>query len=359
MKVLVQYERLKELIVKVLNCLSVSEEDASIFAEALLFADLRGVESHGILRFPTYVKRIKLGLIKAKPNVSVLKETNTMLLIDADNGLGQVVASLAMKGCIEKARHSDVAIAGVRNSNHVGVGSYYAMMAVKEGMVGLFVTNTAALMAPYGGCEPILGTNPIAIAIPAGEEAPIVLDMSTSVVSRGKIEISLKEGKSIPKGWAIDRNGNPTENPREALEGALLPVGGPKGYGLSIIVDILSGLLMGSLYGRDIRSMFIDFTRPMGVGHFMMAVNVESFMPIDDFRKKVDIYIREIKGSKKAKGFEEILLPGERSFRTMQRRLKEGIPLSEEALNAIRDALDLVGFDSKKVEDYIDLRGSL
>lgn len=343
MPLLISYERLKDIVVQVLERLDVPYEDALSTAEALLSADLRGVESHGILRFPTYVKRIKLGLIKAKPDIKVMKESKTLILLDADNGLGQVAAKRAMELCIRKAKESDVAIAGVRNSNHVGIGAYYAMMALKEDMIGIFATNTAALMAPYGGCEPILGTNPFAFAIPAGREIPIVLDMSTSVVPRGKIELALREGKEIPEGWAIDADGNITTDPRKALEGALLPLGGPKGYGLSIVVDILSGLLMGSSYGKEIKSMFTDFTKPMGVGHFMMAINLESFMPIEEFKEKVDAYIRAIKGSKTAKGVEEIFLPGERSYRLTIERLKEGIPLSDGALKAIEESLKLVG----------------
>lgn len=352
MTLLVPYERLKEVVIQVLNRLDVSYEDALDTAEAILSADLRGVESHGILRFPTYVKRIKLGLIKAKPNIRVLRESKTMALLDADSGLGQVSAKRAMELCIGKAKESDVAIVGVRNSNHVGIGAHYAMMALKENMIGVFATNTAALMAPYGGCEPILGTNPFAIAIPAGEEMPIVLDMSTSVVPRGKIEVALREGKEIPEGWAIDADGNPTTDPQKALEGALLPLGGPKGYGLSIVVDILSGLLMGSSYGREIKSMFTDFTKPMGVGHLTMAIRVESFMPIGEFKKKVDGYVRAIKGSKRAKGVGEILLPGERGYRLMEERLRNGIPLSDGTLKAIEESLRLVGLDVKPL-DYI------
>ncbi|MBC7330846.1 MAG: Ldh family oxidoreductase [Synergistetes bacterium] len=345
MSVFVPYERLKGLVAEIFVKLNLSREDAFIMAEALLSADLRGVESHGVLRLPTYVRRIKLGLIKANPDIKVVRESKSSVLFDADNGLGQVAATFAMKACIRKARDGDLAIAGVRRSNHVGICAYYAMMALKENMIGFFSTNTAALMAPYGGCEPLLGTNPFAVAIPAGQEFPIVLDMSTSVVPRGKIEMSLKEGKKIPPTWAIDRDGNPTEDPKEALEGALLPLGGPKGYGLSIVIDILSGLLMGSSYGREIKSMFTDFTKPMGVGHFMMAIKVESFMPIEEFKARVDEYIRTIKNSKKAKGVKEILLPGERSWKTERERLKKGIPLSEKAMEALKEAMSLVNLD--------------
>lgn len=345
MPLLVSYERLKDIAIQVLRRLDVPYEDALTTAESLLSADLRGIDSHGISRFPTYVKRIKLGLIRAKPNIKLLRESKTIALLDADNGLGQVAAKRAMELCIRKAKESDIAVVGVRNSNHVGIGAYYAMMALKESMIGFFATNTAALMAPYGGCEPILGTNPFALAIPAGEEIPIVLDMSTSVVPRGKIELALREGRDIPEGWAIDKDGNPTTNPEKALAGALLPLGGPKGYGLSVVIDILSGLLMGSSYGREIKSMFTDFTRPMGVGHFMMAINIDSFMPIEEFKRRVDDYIRVIKGSKKAKDVEEILLPGERSYKLMQKRLKEGIPIDEKTMEAIREALCIVGLD--------------
>ncbi len=341
--VLVPYEDLIGILSSVLMRLSVPEQDALDTAEAIVAADLRGIESHGVVRFPTYVKRIRLGIINPKPNIKVIRESRNVILIDADNGLGQVAGKLAMSMCIEKAKENDVAIAGVRNTNHIGIAGHYAMMPLRENMIGIVLTNTAALMAPHGGCEPVLGTNPFAVAIPAGREIPIVLDMSTSVVSRGKIEESLRKGEKIPFGWAVDNEGNHTDDPEKALEGALLPLGGAKGYGMSIVIDIISGLLTGSSYGKDIKSMFLDFTKPMGVGNFMVAIKVESFMPVDEFKEKVDGYIKMIKGSKRAKGVDEILLPGERSYRTMCKRLKEGVPLGEGALRALEEAKKLVG----------------
>jgi len=344
-------ENLKRFVIDTLKAIGVSEDQASVVADVLVEADLRGIESHGVARLPIYVKRLQHGLINKNPNIQIVSESRNTALVDADNGLGQVAAKYAMEVCIKKAKESDVAVVGVRRTNHFGIAAYYAMMALKEDLIGFVATNASPLMAPWGGCTPVLGTNPFAVAIPAGKEVPIVLDMATSVVARGKIEVYKRKGQKIPLGWALDEEGQPTDDPDKALKGTLLPVGGPKGYGMALVMDILAGLMVGSAYNGGVGSLFKDFTKPQNIGNLMIAINIERFMPIEEFKSKVDEYIRKIKASKKAKGVTEIFVPGEIEYRTTLERKQKGIPLSDEVLRELRSLAELT---SVLIDDYVE-----
>ena len=265
--------QIEEFSAMVLSWVGIPEGDAKITAHILAQADLRGIDSHGVARLPIYVKRIRLGLINKEPEIKIVGENAGLAVVDGDNGLGQVVANHAMKLCLRKARENGVSFVAVKNSNHFGIGAYYAMMALEEDMIGIVGTNTSPLMAPFGGKEPLLGTNPIAVAVPTKEEHPVVLDMATSLVPRGKIEIYARKGEKLPLGWAIDADGRPTQEPEEALKGTLLPMGGPKGYGLSMVVDLLAGAVAGAAVGGGVGSLFGNMERPQNVGHFMLAVD--------------------------------------------------------------------------------------
>jgi len=278
-----------------------------------------------------------LGLINATPNVKIIKESNTSALIDADNGMGHIASYKAMEMCIDKAKKYGMGSVGVRNSNHFGINAFYSMMALEEGLIGLTFTNTSPLMAPFGGRERLLGSNPLCIAVPAGEEPDVVLDMATSVVARGKIEVAARKGMKIPEGWAIDAEGRVTVDPKQALEGALLPFGGPKGYGLAMVVDILSGVLTGSKFGPETGSLFGDLDRPQEVGHFFMAINIESFMPLETFKKRMDSMIRRIRNSEKAVGFDRIYMPGEIEYEKTLELQKTGIPVNEKVIAELND----------------------
>lgn len=318
-------EKLKMVCSGILRAIGASEIEAEVVADNLIKANLRGVDTHGIRMIQLYVKRFRQGVIKTGANIQVVRETNSTALIDGDSGFGQVAGVKAMKVAIEKAKKSDIAVVGVFNTYHTGMLAYYSMMAIKHDMIGITTCNTPPSMAPWGGTTPILGNNPISFAFPAGKERPIVLDMAVSAVSAQKIRLIKERGEKIPKGWALDKFGQPTTDPTmvygpEGLVGMLLPIGGYKGYGLSVVADILCGALTGARFSNEMRA-----TRPWMGGNFMIAINIESFIPISNFKKRVDQLIRKIKASPTSPGVSEIRLPGETESIEEEKRLKDGI----------------------------------
>ncbi len=339
---------LHDWMIRFFDKLGVPAADAKTATEILLAADLRGVDSHGIIRIHSYYgSRILKGLVNPSSPYQIVKETPTSALIDGGNGLGMVVSKHAMEMCIEKAKTSGMAMVTVRNSNHYGIAGYYAMMALPHDMIGISFTNSQPLVAPTYGSKAMLGTNPIAVAVPAGKERPYVLDMATSIVPIGRITVYDKAEKEIPVGWGIDKLGAVTTQPREVLQGgALMPLGGIdlmrgyKGYGLSLLVDIFSGVLSGSAVGEDV-------ARPgnagANVGHFFAAVSVEAFRPIVDFKAQMDYLIRMLKDSPKAVGQERIYIAGEKEFDNAERLEQEGIPLLKTVVAMLMQAGEEVG----------------
>ncbi len=328
---------LRDFCSGILEQLGVPHGDADIVADSLVEADLRGLESHGVMRMGIYVERLELGLANATPKVAVLEETPASVLLDGDHGLGAVVGVQAMDLCLRKAETAGVAMAGVRNSTHFGAAAYYAMQALPRNMIGIAVTNAPATMPPWGGRRPYLGTNPVAVAVPAGQELPVVLDMATSVVARGKIILAEKLGQSIPLGWAVDPAGKPTTDACRALEGAVLPVGGPKGYGISLIVDVLAGVLMGAPFGPHIGNLYGNRTEPQRLGHAFGVINVAAFAGVERFKAEMDQLIHEVKIQPRAEGVERIYLPGEIEFEAARERGQRGIPLPEEVWQMLVD----------------------
>jgi LDH2 family malate/lactate/ureidoglycolate dehydrogenase len=239
--VLVPAGALLEACGRILEKVGVPPEQARIIAEVTVEADLRGIGSHGLLRLPAYVHRVQAGLMAADTQLKVVRERGATVLLDAQGGFGQVAGVYAMNQAIERARQHGVGFVAVRNANHFGIAAYYTMMALPHRMIGIAATNAAPSMAAWGGTTPVLGTNPISVAIPTGQDVDIVLDMASSVVARGKIRAAATKGERIPLGWALDAEGRPTEDPQAALKGTLLPIGGPKGYGLALVVDVLAG----------------------------------------------------------------------------------------------------------------------
>ncbi|MEN4042772.1 MAG: Ldh family oxidoreductase [Anaerolineaceae bacterium] len=314
--------------------LNVPPAHARIAADVLISADLRGVDSHGIIRLNTYYgTRLRQGLIDPTSPVSVVTETGTTLALDGGNGLGQVVAHHAMVRCIEKARQSGIAMVTVRNSNHYGIAGYYAMMALPHDMIGISFTNSQPLVAPTYGRTPFLGTNPIAVAIPAGEELPYVLDMATSIVPIGRVTVHRDAGIPIPAGWGMDKEGQITTDPQDVLNGgALMPLGGPdflrgyKGYGLSLLVDLFSGILSGAAYGPHVGKPG-NARNTADVGHFFAALRVDAFRPVAEFKTSMDSYIRELKAAPKAAGQNRIYIHGEKEFERAQRYARQGLPI--------------------------------
>jgi len=340
---------LKKYVVKIFSAFGVPEIDAQIAADVLVTADLRGINSHGVIRLHSYYgDRLRKGYIDPFSPLTVLNESAATLALDGGNGLGQVVAYRAMSRCIELADAAGLAITTVRNSNHFGIAGYYAMMALPEDMIGISMTNSRPLVAPTFGLKPALGTNPIAVAVPAGEERPYVLDMATSIVPRGKVAVYQKAGQPIPDGWGINQEGQMTQKPEEVLEGgALLPLGGSaemrgyKGYGLSLLVDLLCGVLSGAAFGLNVGAP--SSVRNANVGHFFAAIKIENFRPVDAFKADMDKMIRNLKTTEKIPGQERIYIHGEKEFELADRYQKEGVPLMKEVVQSLREAGEATG----------------
>ena len=323
----VKRDDLYDFTFRVFERVGVPEDEAALIAASLIEADLTGVDSHGVSRIPIYVKRIETGVVKAESRLEVVAEYPGALILDGCNSMGIVTGVRAMDMAIKKAEDAGSVFVTVRGSNHFGIAAFFTRRALARGMIGYAASNAPSTMAPWGGIKPYMGTNPFSVAIPAGKELPVVMDMATSVVAQGKIILAAKEGKSIPIGWAITKEGEPTTDAKAGLEGTVLPFGGPKGYAVALLVDILSGILSGASFGPYLNNMWNDFKNPQNVGHVFQVIDVKKFGNIELFKDKMDRMIRDIKESPKARGIEEIYLPGELEHRRRQKRLAEGIPL--------------------------------
>lgn len=331
------HNQLRDFCAKVLEKLNLSSEDAYLVADSLVQANLRGVDSHGVTRMGIYTERLSRGLIEPNPQVEVIKETAATALIDGKNGMGQVVASLAMNIAINKAKEAGIGFVGVRNSSHFGTAAYFSEMALQEDMIGIALSNAPATMALWGGRTPFLGTNPFSFAIPTGGEQPIVLDMATSVIARGKIIMANQKGESIPAGLAVDKEGILTTDAAKALEGAVLPFGGAKGSGIALLIDILTGILNGAAYGTHIADLYRSLDSRQNVGHLLGAINVSAFIGVFSFKETIDAMIKEIKSLPAAQGQEYIMLPGEIELEEQKKRELEGIRLDEEVACELRE----------------------
>lgn len=333
----IREEVLENFCVRVLEKVGVPAEDARIAAQNLIEADLRGVHSHGVVRFPIYVQRILDGGTNPKAKVRATRQTRTTAVVDGDNGLGHYVGVRAMEIAIEKASEGDCAFVAVNNSNHYGTAAYYAEMAARKGMIGLsFTIGAINHMAPWGGAEAVLGNNPFAIAFPTREPFPIVLDMACSVAARGKIIVAAKEGRPIPADWATGPDGLPTTDAVEALKGFVIPVGGPKGYALTLAVGLLSTMLSGAAFGRDVGDLYEKTTTAQNGGHLFGVLPVSAFDELDAYLDRMDKGIRDIRGAKKAAGVERIYLPGEREYLSLVAHRASGIPMGPALAEELR-----------------------
>lgn len=333
------YEQLKKFTQSVFIKIGCPKEQAIQASEVLLSADLRGVDSHGVARLVGYVRLWEAGRINTNPDIQVAHETPSTALIDGDGGLGLVVAPVAMAKAIEKARNVGTGWVAVRNSNHYGIAGYHAMQALAHDMIGISMTNASPLVAPTFSQERLLGTNPIAVAVPAKNQPPFVADFATTTAANGKLEILQRKELPAPVGWIQDAQGRQSTNPHELKAGgALLPLGGDvergshKGYCLGSIVDILSGVLSGANYGPWVPP-FVSFL-PMapdpvgtGIGHFFGAMRVDAFRPADEFKENMDQWINRFREAKPIPGQEKVLIPGDPERQTEARRREEGIPL--------------------------------
>lgn len=338
---------LTPFITNVLERVGVPPAEARTVADTLVEADLRGVHSHGAMRLPNYVQRIQAGLVRAKAHVVVAAEGPAFAQMDAHNSLGQVASVQAMDLAIRKARESGVGVVGVAHSTHFGAAAYYVMRAAAEQMIGVAITNTLPLMPPVGGTAPVVGNNPIAYAIPAGRHRPVVLDIATSVVARGKIQRAQGRGDRIPLGWGVDRHGTPTEQPEEVMAGGmLLPVGSHKGFGLAMVFDLLCGPLTGAGWSAGIAGLALpEHNRPQDVGHLFMAMDVGRFRSFPAFLSDVDRYIDTVRSTPRAPGVERLYVPGEIEFEMADARRQEGIPLDPHVIKGLNGLAGEFGLD--------------
>lgn len=334
-------DKVQQFCHELLVATGVPDEDANIVASVLIDTSLEGIDTHGITRLPIYLSRLQSGRINAKPNVTVVK-SGALAKIDGDNGLGQLVALRAMEAALEQAREFGIGLAVAKRSNHYGASSYFCKMATQQGMIGFTFTNAPSAISPWGGRRPYFGTNPIAFGFP-NQDFPVVVDLSSSHVARGNVILALNEGRSIPLGWAIDKEGRPTTDPKEALEGAVLPVGGAKGYALALAVEVMAGILSGSAIGDEVGFIYDHNTEPADVGHSFIAIDVSRLMPDDMFQDRMSGMIKGIKSIPLAEGSEEIRIPGEKRQRTAQGRARSGIPVNEALLRELNEAAVKLG----------------
>lgn len=305
----------------------VSNSDAEMLADALVDADVHGTASHGISRLNIYMRRIQKGLINPRAELFRDRQRRSALAVDAGNGLGQVQTLKTLDMLAPMARENGVAVATIRNSQHFGAVSYYCNKAAQQDMILLATTNCEPAMSPEGGCQAFFGTNPIAVSFPTGKGFTLKIDMATSIVARGNIIAAQKTGKSIPPGWALNVDGEPTTDAAAALLGTVLTMAGHKGYALAMMVEIFSGVLSGSAIGPAVGSMYKNMDRKQDVGHFLCLLDISAFIDAQEFKARIDSMIDDIKTCRKRPGVEEILIPGERSHRRAMENRRLGIPI--------------------------------
>ena len=350
----VKVEELQNFIADVFQHRGLTENDAQITAEVLVLADRRGIESHGVARLQRYVDDLKRGVIRAETRMTVVRETPVSLVVDGNGGMGQPLTHAVMTRCIAKARQNYMCFATIRNSNHYGIAGYYVLMALKENMIGIAMTNTAPLVVPTFGRDVVIGTNPIAIGFPSKRERPFLLDMATSTVPRGKLEVYARKEEPIPDSWACGADGLPSTDPVKMLDlminrggGGLLPLGGAteltsghKGYGLSAMVDILCGGLSSGALGTDV---YGKKNAPAEVAHFVGAINPAAFLGLDDLQRNIDYYMQMLKNAAKAAGQTRIFVAGEKEYEAEERN-RITVPLEPKVftnLNRIGQEYDL------------------
>jgi L-2-hydroxycarboxylate dehydrogenase (NAD+) len=338
----VQAVPLRAFIARAFEAVGVSPDDAAAIAELMVASDLRGTDTHGVIRLPMYIRRIRAGGTNVKPNIRVVSEKPSAALVDGDNGMGHMVMRFAAEVAIEKAKKTGVGWVGAHMSNHAGAAAPYAMMPLAHDMIGLYLAvGSANHLPPWGSSELLLGTNPIAVAIPTQDEPPVVLDMSPAVAAFGKVRLQAQRNEPMPVGWMIDREGKPLTDPKRADDGLLLPIGEYKGYGLSLIIGLLAAALNRAAFGADIFDMHKDQTRPTNTGQSICAIAVDTFMPVDTFKREVDRHVRTIRNAERLPGVERIYVPGEQSHAKLQQRSRNGVPMPK----PLRDSLDAVARD--------------
>jgi LDH2 family malate/lactate/ureidoglycolate dehydrogenase len=300
--------------------------EAAIIAGCLVGADLRGVDTHGICRLPGYLDRVRKGLINVRPNLAPRRVTPVAATLDGENAFGFVVGMCAIREAIAMAREFGLGLVSVKRSTHFGMAASYVTPAIEAGLIAFVFSNASPAMPPWGGKDGLLGTNPFAVGAPGGRHGPFLLDMSPAVAARGKLRRAERRGESIPLGYALDAQGRPTTDPKAALAGVVLPIGGYKGSGLSMLMDILGGLISGAAFAGGVADQYKAYDRPQNVGHFFLALRPDLFIPEAEYRDRMDTLIERVRACPKAEGFDEILIPGEPEARLEAQHRRRGIP---------------------------------
>lgn len=317
-----------------LRC-GLAAQDASVVAQSLVWADRYGVDTHGVARLPAYVERFRHSLVNPRPALKLESRMPFAAVLDGDNGVGAVVAHRAMSEALARADSVGIGVVVARRSNHFGAAGYWARLAVPRGCIGICISPASKSLAPFGSRAPLFGTNPFAVAMPAGRHAPWAMDFATSVAARGHIRLAARAGEAIPEGWALDRDGYPTTDAAKALEGVMLPFAGPKGSALSMLADILGGVLAGAAFAGDIRDMNTDFSAPQDVGHFFLALRIDAFLPPAEFAQRMEHMIARLKALPPVPGVDEVLYPGEPEARMAAVRDRDGVLLAASTRQAL------------------------
>jgi L-2-hydroxycarboxylate dehydrogenase (NAD+) len=355
--IIFSFTSLRQFTTSVFEHFNVPHEDAVLAADVLAYSDEHGIDSHGIARLKTYYDLLKIGRINPNPVINIVREKASVATVDGDNGLGLVVGPKCMQMAMKKAEEFGSGWLSVRNTNHYGAAGYYPVMALQHDLVGLSMTNTTAGVAPFLGAEKMLGTNPIAIAFPGFSEPPVLIDFASSAVSYGKVEIANRKGEKVPLGWCIDKNGIPTSDPSDMINGgALLPLGsdtngsGHKGYCLASMVDILTSVLSGANWG-PFAIPFAIHVAPLekqvgkGIGHFFGAFDIDGFRDKTEFKKEIDEWIATMRNTKPQPGAEKVLIPGDPERIAYQKRIIEGIPVDKEVVKSLRIIAEETGIE--------------
>lgn len=349
-KVRVRASDARTFVQSVLAGNGVPEENATIIADCLVQADLRGVDTHGINRIPSYIARIRQGVLEPGLSPTLKKITPVVAQVDGRNTFGFLSAKLGMDTAIAMAREFGIGMVSIKHSNHFGMSAWVVQQAVDAGMMSLVFTNSSPALPVWGGKSKLMGVSPIACGAPAGRSKPFILDMAPSVAARGKIYKAKRRGEKIPPDWALDADGQPTDDPEKALEGVMLPMGGPKGSALSIMMDVFSGVLSGSAFAGHVTNPY-DPSKPADVGHFLVAIKPDLFMDLEQFKERMDYLYQRVVGSEKMQGVSRIYFPGEIEQLTQDERLHSGIPYVETEISALNEEAKRVG-----VNDIIVLR---
>ncbi len=330
----------------------VPEGDAAIVAACLVSADLRGVDTHGAVRLPGYLERVRRGLINPRPVLAPKRVTPVAAALDGQNGFGFVVGTRAIEEAVAMAREFGIGIVAARRSTHFGMAASYVLRAVDAGFVAMVFSNASPAMPPWGGRTALLGTSPLCMGAPAGAHAPIILDMSPAVAARGKIRRAERRGEKIPLGYALDKEGHATTDPTAALGGVVLPIGEYKGSGLSMFMDIFGGVLSGAAYAGGVGDQYKAFDRSQDVGHFFLAMKPDLFVSQAEYRQRMETLIEKVRACATAEGFDEILLPGEPELRHEQERRRQGIPYGVTEVAAMQEEAAKAGIARLAVSDH-------